>query len=223
MQASPVIRMPECGCIPLKMWNGDDILVRRDMFDVLTRNNHHPLSSLDAPVKMLVGIITSDLKRVRGLISDLGCMLADAQHCVVVFANDAGSSVAEKVKGLLNEYSFRSHVIRSNDRIVRELSPDFSLDATSFPLPIALARTVLQTYLLAITRVEHFEAAAVVDDDIRLPKAWGIRKGDDEAGDILLSRAIKTPPNPTVMSMRTQLWIFLCSRLSSSKDQEPSS
>ena len=44
---------------------------------------------------------------------------------------------------------------------------------------------------------------------MRLPKFWGVRNEDEELGDILLSRAIKTPPNPTIMSMRTQLLDFL--------------
>lgn len=208
---------PECQPVALEMWNGDMVSVRRDTFDALREpvdasvHDSTPLTCSMPLKRMLVGVITCDADRVRGLVSDLGCMLDDAAHCVVVFANERGSSVGNRVSRMLKAHKFRGHVIRGTDRIVLEVCHEFhgSADATCFPLPITEARTVIQTFLLATAKAEEFDVMAVVDDDMRLPKTWGVRNGDEVVGDILLSRAVKTPPNPTAMSMRTQLLDFL--------------
>jgi amino acid adenylation domain-containing protein len=195
-------QMPECEPMPLKMWDGQDVFLRRDTFDVLDA----PADELPPPklsMKMLVGVITSNAKRIYGLVQDLGCAFDSSQHCVVVFANSQDGDLPGEVQELLTGHAFRHHVICSTDRIVHDL---YSKQKTiEFPLAIAQARTVLQTFLAATTDAEAFDAVAVIDDDMRLPRGWGVRDGDDQEGDVLLSRAIKTPPNPTAMSMRTQL------------------
>ena len=203
--------------LPLPMWDeAHAISVRRDIFDVL----HNSTSLGDAnectsrgTKKMLVGITTSNMDRVSGLLSDLGCMLDDAKHVVIIFANDDKLDVASRVSHLLKKYEFRGHVTHSTDRIVQHLfcsnaECDTVNSQNRFPLPIAKARTVLQTFLYATSKAEQFEVVAILDDDARLPKTWGVQDGDEEVGDILLGRAIKTPPNPTLMSMRTQLLDF---------------
>jgi acyl transferase domain-containing protein/nucleoside-diphosphate-sugar epimerase/NADPH:quinone reductase-like Zn-dependent oxidoreductase/arylamine N-acetyltransferase/ectoine hydroxylase-related dioxygenase (phytanoyl-CoA dioxygenase family) len=192
--------------VPLLMWNSYDdreILIRRDTSKLLSTDDDAN-DCVASQRKMLVGITTSDTRRISGLLGDLGCMLDDKKHCVVIFANKSEIGFADKVSTLLRAYPFRGHVIRTTDRIVEEL-----FSSTSIPLPIAKSRTVLQTFLYTTTQKEMFDAVAVLDDDSRLPKGWGVRDGDEEAGDILLGRAIKTPPNPTAMSMRTQLLDFL--------------
>ena len=202
LHEEPVV-MPECEPVPLQMWDGDYVDVRRDTFNVLSGTVEDAILTSKSSAKMLVGVITSNPLRIRGLIRDLGCALDSSQHCVVVFANSPDQSLPDEVLGLLQDQPFRRHIIRITDRIVRELT-DLN-DRCNFPLAIAQARTVLQTFLAATTDVEAFDAVAVIDDDMRLPQQWGVRDGDQHAGDILLSRAIKTPPNPTAMSMRTQL------------------
>lgn len=204
--------MPECRPTPLRMWNGDDILLRRDTFDVFAGTQPASLDPRVA-VKMLVGVITSSAARVQGLLSDLGSALDDPKHGVVVFVNAQDAGLATHIKQQLQAHAFRAHVILSTDRIVMELAREWpdgrGGGAVTFPLPIAQSRTVLQTFLAAATEVEQFDAVAVLDDDMRLPRTWGMRPGAQQDGDIFLSRSIMTPPNPTALSIRTQLLDFL--------------
>ena len=193
--------------VSLAMWNSDDdrkIFIRRDTSELLSFGGPTNDDKLKPHRKMLVGITTGNIRRISGLLGDLGCLLDNDKHCVVIFANNNEDGFDRKVSTLLHAYPFRGHVIRTTDHIIQELYPHHDI-----PLPIAKSRTALQTFLYATTKVELFDAVAVLDDDSRLPKGWGIRDGDEDVGDILLGRAIKTPPNPTAMSMRTQLLDFL--------------
>jgi acyl transferase domain-containing protein/nucleoside-diphosphate-sugar epimerase/NADPH:quinone reductase-like Zn-dependent oxidoreductase/GTP cyclohydrolase II/arylamine N-acetyltransferase/ectoine hydroxylase-related dioxygenase (phytanoyl-CoA dioxygenase family) len=201
---------PECRPTPLRMWNGDDIQLRHDTFDVFAENQPTSLNPQDA-VKTLVGVITSNAARVRGLLSDLGGALDDPKHGVVVFVNAQDTELAADMRQQLKVHAFRGHVILSTDPIVLKLRSEWygPNAADPFPLPIAQSRTVLQTFLAAATEVEQFDAVAVLDDDMRLPRTWGVRPEAQQDGDIFLSRAIRTPPNPTALSMRTQLLDFL--------------
>lgn len=199
----------EYDLVPLPTWNNGgvngNVTIRRDTNTVL--NASTSTTPTESSVwKMLVGITTSDPRRIENLLSDLGCMLNDEQHSVVVFANSNSPEIGDSVLKMLQGYKFRGHIIRNTDRIVKVLFPS---SVGCLPLPIAKARTVMQTFLHATTMKEDFDAVAVLDDDMRLPKGWGIRDEDEEAGDILLGRAIKTPPNVTAMSMRTQLLDFI--------------
>jgi acyl transferase domain-containing protein/nucleoside-diphosphate-sugar epimerase/NADPH:quinone reductase-like Zn-dependent oxidoreductase/GTP cyclohydrolase II/arylamine N-acetyltransferase/ectoine hydroxylase-related dioxygenase (phytanoyl-CoA dioxygenase family) len=192
--------------VPLRMWNNcedREIVIRRDTSELL-RIDDCDSDSMTQRRKMLVGITSSDTRRLSGVLGDLGGMLANKIHCVLIFANNTEIGFVDKVSTLLAACPFRGHVIRVSDRIVQELFP-----RDIIPLPIAKSRTVLQTFMHATTKKEIFDVVAVLDDDSRLPRGWGIREGDEESGDILLGRAIKTPPNPTSMSMRTQLIDFL--------------
>jgi acyl transferase domain-containing protein/nucleoside-diphosphate-sugar epimerase/NADPH:quinone reductase-like Zn-dependent oxidoreductase/GTP cyclohydrolase II/arylamine N-acetyltransferase len=182
---------------------GDDahITVRKETSDLL--NTVCSLPTSNTLSKMLVGVTTGDTLRIAGLLRDLANM--PDVHGVVVFANSNNPELANKVLEMLQNYKFRSRVIRSTDPIIRDYFP-----ADSLPLPIAISRSVLQKHLYEMSTIETFDAIAVLDDDIRLPRNWGIRlEEDNQAGDILLGRAIKTPPNVTVMSMRTQLLDFM--------------
>ena len=197
-RSSEYVRQP----VPLAMWSStsDEVTIRGDTMEALK------VVSADVDNsgrRMLVGIITSDSKRVVGLLDDLGAMLDNRKHSVIVFANQ-GEDLADRISKMLQVHCFKHHIIRSADRIVRELFPD-----SGSVLPIAKSRTVLQTFMYAVTKVEEFDAVAVLDDDMRLPKGWGVCDGEANTGDIFLGRAIKTPPNPTVMSMRTQLLDFI--------------
>jgi nucleoside-diphosphate-sugar epimerase/NADPH:quinone reductase-like Zn-dependent oxidoreductase/GTP cyclohydrolase II/arylamine N-acetyltransferase/ectoine hydroxylase-related dioxygenase (phytanoyl-CoA dioxygenase family)/acyl carrier protein len=194
--------------VHLPTWNNDGVngkvTIRRDTNELLTSGKVDQLHNINSNRKMLIGIITGDHRRVTNVLSDLGSKLSDVQHSVVVFANSTSPKLADIVLKLLQPFQFRSHVIQSTAPIIQSLFPSDVL-----PLPIAKARTVLQTFLLAVTKVEDFDAVAVLDDDMRLPEDWGIRDEDEKASNILLGRAIKTPPNVTVMSMRTQLLDFV--------------
>ena len=224
-QREAVTLPAEYSSLPLQMWSDDDddvkILLRRETHD-LFHSMRGSIVDVDSPaqrLKMLVGITTSDVRRVTGLISDLGAMLNNEKHCVVVFANQkthngegVDADVADDVGKLLRPCGFRHYVIRHTDRVVRELYPQYTRSdakAPITPLPIAHSRTVLQTFLYALSKVEEFEVIGVLDDDMRLPTGWGVNAEDATAGEILLGRALKTPPNPTLMSMRTQLLDFL--------------
>lgn len=210
-----LVSMPECEPVPLNTWSGERVHVRRDTSEVLSSAVESMPPRATPPSKMLVGLITSDPRRACNLVRDLGGLLDDHQHAVVIFVNSIEEVIGDQVHRMLQDHPFRSHVIRSTDRIVCELglsqagdgqnTTPSAQDKFNFPLPIAQARTVLQVFLGAVTDAESFDAVAVIDDDMRLPESWGVRDSDDDAGDILLSRAIKTPPNPTAMSMRTQL------------------
>jgi nucleoside-diphosphate-sugar epimerase/NADPH:quinone reductase-like Zn-dependent oxidoreductase/3-oxoacyl-(acyl-carrier-protein) synthase/malonyl CoA-acyl carrier protein transacylase/arylamine N-acetyltransferase len=199
------VPMPECKPVQLEMWNGEGVCLRHDTHNVLSAAAEDNVLPPKSSAKMLVGVITSNPLRLCGLIRDLGCALDSSQHCVVVFANSQDVDLPDAILGLMQGHSFRRHVIRITDRIVLELNGNQS----KYPLAIAQGRTTLQTFLAATTDAEAFDAVAVIDDDMRLPRAWGVRDGDGHEGDILLSRAIKTPPNPTAMSMRTQLLDFV--------------
>jgi hypothetical protein len=110
-------------------------------------------------------------------------MLNDAAHCVVVFTNSEDGGVSMQVSLMLQKYRFRSRVIRSQHDIIDLLYPHGSDEDRKFPLPIAQSRTILQVFLWATAQAEHFDVAAVLDDDIRLPKDWGVHQGDADAGE----------------------------------------
>ena len=203
----------ECRPVMLPMWDPyHNVAIRRETYTTLHDGADESAQPI-LKVKMLVGIITSDPDRVSRLLDDLGNMLNDREHCVVIFSNSTDSSVSAGILHLLQSQSsrFRSHLIRSTSRVVTDILRDRSTNSMSatFPLPIAVSRTILQTFLCATTDAEQFEAVVVLDDDMRLPMRWGLREGDEKAGDILNGRAIKTPPNPTAMSIRTQLLDFM--------------
>eukprot|EP00961_Rhodomonas_salina_P024488 329977-Rhodomonas_salina.1 len=174
--------------VPFEMMNGEQMFLRRETLRVATSDISD--GSTGTRPTMLVGVITSNLDRVRGLLSDLGCMLADAKHCVMVFANvaeegsDASNSFVARLKRLLESYRFRSRVLTGTDVFTASAGQSYDVTtadaAPDFPLPIAAARTVLQTWMLATTQeIENrFEFAAVIDDDMRLPSFWGDSLGE---------------------------------------------
>ena len=211
---SQIEAFSECQHVALRMWNGKDVFIRNDTYNALCDSKGGDSANETNPEparKMLFGIITSDAERICGLLGDLGCMLNDQRHCVVIFANKCDPALGHKISNILKYHKFRSHVINGTDRIVIEVCNNMNSDYNVLPLSIAEARTVLQTFLLATTKKENFDVVVVIDDDLRLPKGWGVHDEDENRGDILLSRVIKTPPNPTVMSMRTQLLDFMFS------------
>jgi len=215
----------EFDLVQLPMWDPQhSVAVRRDVFDTV-QSGADQMATLAPKLKLLFGIITSNPERVSHLLRDLSYMLNDRKHCVVVFVNAIDLRVADEVSHLLQSQKsrFRGHVIRSNHRLVKEVLKETHGSSTNgILLPIAMSRTVLQTFLCATTKAEHFDAVAVLDDDMRLPKTWSLREGDDGAGDILNGRAIKTPPNPTVMSMRTQMldFLFALDQMHSARDHK---
>lgn len=197
----------DCQLVSLPMWDHQhNVTIRRDVYNTLNSGDDG-MAPLTFKPKMLFGIITSDPDRVSHLLGDLRNMLDGREHCVVILANTSDVNIADQISKLMQSQAsqFRHHVIQSMDRVVVEMLRS----EHCFPLPIAVSRTILQTFLCATTDAEHFDAVAVLDDDMRLPRMWSLREGDESVGDILNGRAIKTPPNPTVMSIRTQLLDFL--------------
>ena len=194
--------------VPLQMWNGASVMVRRDTEATLKRGNPS-LGQLVRPtvnkqrLKMLLGVITGSLERLRGLLADWSCMQGEGDF-LLVFANSSDDEFVSDVSAALSQRDINGLVFGGTHEFVTRNFPDLS--ATNFPVPIAVSRTVLQNRLLCLTKRQPFDAVIVLDDDMRIPKGWHLSESE---GDILLGRAIKTPPNPTGMSMRTQLLDFV--------------
>ena len=96
------------------MWDGKDVLIRNDTYNALydleggVSVNE---TNLEPAKKMLFGSITSDIEWICGLLGDLGCMLSDQRHCVVIFANKCDPDLGHKISNILKYHKFRNHVI----------------------------------------------------------------------------------------------------------------
>eukprot|EP00656_Telonema_subtile_P043746 TRINITY_DN50063_c0_g1_i1.p1 TRINITY_DN50063_c0_g1~~TRINITY_DN50063_c0_g1_i1.p1 ORF type:complete len:1178 (+),score=107.62 TRINITY_DN50063_c0_g1_i1:100-3633(+) len=191
----------------LLMWNGDSIAVRSDTAKALCDRSDRVVPPA---LNLLVGVITNSTSRFAGLLGDLQHMFAAStpnNNFVVIFVNSEDTALADEIQEALRDRRVPGYVLRTCHPTVPN-----SIGQPMFPLSIAKARTVLQTYLRVVTKRRRFDAVAVLDDDLRLPKGWSplalCRDSSASAhahGDMFLGRVAKTPPNPTMMSMRTQL------------------
>ncbi|KAL7543213.1 hypothetical protein ACHAXR_012512 [Thalassiosira sp. AJA248-18] len=163
---------------------------------------------------VLFGTITSDQRRIVSLLDDL-CKASDAQGCnfnpfIIVFVN-ANAELARLVKIEIRGRRLRGHILSRTSSAVESIlrqCNDVESPAVDEKLPIALARTVLQVFIYNMPHLDNVDAVAIIDDDKRLPKGWSpfsASGGGCNEADILIGRDLRTPPNPSVFSLRTNL------------------
>ena len=198
-------------------WSGDALKLNR-----FTKALLPPLEieSDDANDKKdaIIGIISGDIRRLEPLLKDLGHASkspnSDFSSFVVVFANTNDVSFAGLVRGALISQSLRGYVLDATNDVVptilKQCHSHHALTDTAiaFPLPICLGRTVLQVFIFHLTTKElgNSDAVVILDDDKRLLKGWSpFCDGKREAADIQIGRDLRTPPNPTLLSLRTNL------------------
>ena len=131
-----------------------------------------------APVHLIVGTIANParLGDVAGLLADLRKQVADADlsgHDVLILENGTGKTPDSALRKLVESHrsaGLRVHLIdraRHLEDAQRGLVADGGV-STGNRLPIAPARTVLQSYLYALAKGRPGAVAWIVDDDMRL-------------------------------------------------------
>lgn len=173
-----------------------------------------PLTSLKR--NALFGITTSDPERIRPLLEDLTSISASPQADFIPFIVLFGNSyeISEFLKEELARKNLRGYILERSNKVVESIlmrCHGVNLPCCSNRLPIALSRTVLQVFIFCIVDyLEDMNAVVILDDDKRLKKGWSPFAVSNDAsnskGDnIKIGRDLRTPPNPSIFSLRTNL------------------
>lgn len=181
--------------------------------DVLPLNRSTTLPRLhgsddDVTRRVIFGVITSNIDRVGGVLDDLSHIPGSF---VMIFAN-GDDSLADAIKvGLRLRGISESYVLNKQSQAVNMIlghCTDVDASCTEGQLPIALARTVLQVFIFNILPELQqanagLAAVAILDDDKRLGQGWSPFSGRRAC--IQIGRDCRTPPNPSLFSLRTNL------------------
>ncbi|KAL9184057.1 hypothetical protein ACHAXT_002143 [Thalassiosira profunda] len=197
----------------LQSWNGDQLPLNAGSLAVLPTLKAGP--PCGEKRRVLVGIISSDLRRICPLLDDLDAA-SKSNACnfspfVVVFANSTDGKFSELVQKEIKNRALRGHVLSRTSASVESillLCNDIMLPPADERLPISVARTIIQVFIYNMPGLESMGAVAIIDDDKRLHKGWSpfTASGADAKGpDVLIGRDLRTPPNPSVFSLRTNL------------------
>ncbi|EJK68036.1 hypothetical protein THAOC_10832, partial [Thalassiosira oceanica] len=128
-----------------------------------------------------------------------------------IFAN-GDDSLADAIKvGLRLRGISGSYVLNKQSQAVNMIlghCTDVDASCTKGQLPIALARTVLQVFIFnLLPELQQanagLAAVAILDDDKRLGQGWSPFSGRRAC--IQIGRDCRTPPNPSLFSLRTNL------------------
>ena len=202
--------------LTLETWSGDNLPLN---YGTAFELKKLVISEKARDKKLVIfGMISNSLQRLQPLLKDIEAASrhSGSNFCpfVVIFANTADEAFVSSVEDAIKE---GGHVIKNSEALVldtwkmmktRDASKN-DIDCTiPTPLPICEARTVLQVFMLKITSlIDDVSAVVVLDDDKRLPKGWSpLPNGSySEYADVQIGRDLRTPPNPTVMSIRTNL------------------
>ena len=187
------------------------------------------------PPHLVVGTIadTSALADLAGLLDDLHGLGGRSELAgldLVVFENGEGQRPSRKLRDLAErerQRGLRVHLV-DRARHVEDAEAGRVLDggaATGRYLPIAPARTVLQSYLYAFAVRRPGAIVWIVDDDLRLnplvadarghlqrrpqPLLPALRKmqalRDRDEADVVIGRCTGDPPVPFAAAVRTQM------------------
>ena len=205
-------------CESLHAWSGEPLPLSEGTIKLLPTFSTSPAESKR---NALFGIVVGDIKRILPLLDDLAsaCMSPDTDFMpfVILFAN-SNSNVEDILKTELAKRSIRGFVLGRSSSVVTSILKQSHDVGTTFledRLPIALSRTVLQVFIFSIVQcLEEINAVVILDDDKRLPFGWSpfILPFDDSDSDsklIFIGRDLRTPPNPSIFSLRTNLIDFL--------------
>lgn len=188
-----------------------------------------------APPHLIVGLIadTARLDELSNLLADLRGLSGDPDlsgHDVLIFENGDKQRPDEELRGLVERARKDGLCIRFVDRArhLRDVAQGWVLDggaSRGIRLPIAFARTVLQSYLYAFAKERPGAVVWIIDDDMRLDplvievdgrirRRAGIlgpalRKLHDlhvsGAVDIAIGTCTGAPPVPFAATVRVQL------------------
>ena len=187
------------------------------------------------PPHLIVGTIadTSALNDLAGLLEDMGGVAAQSGLAgldVVVLENGEGQRPSRKLRDLVERErrgGLRVHLV-DRARHVEDAEAGRVLDggaATGRYLPIAPARTVLQSYLYAFAARRPGAIVWIVDDDLRLDPLAADAKGhlrhqhqrllpalrkmqalrERGEADVVIGRCTGDPPVPFAAAVRTQM------------------
>jgi len=201
-----------------RSWAGDELPLVPGTAELLP-----PFHSTDLLSKIkrnaLFGIITSDINRVLPLLDDLAQAFSSSESnftpFVILFANSDSEELGDSLKAKLADRGISGFVLtRSPNGVVDSiLNQCHNVDMTILngPLPIALSRTVIQVFIFNILGyLEDISAVVILDDDKRLPLGWSPFITCDQNSSvkkkhIFIGRDLRTPPNPSLFSLRTNL------------------
>jgi len=200
----------------VEAWSGDLLPICTGTSQLLHQINQSCLRSRPLKRNALFGIITSDLERIRPLLQDLTSISespeADFIPFLVLFSNC--SEISELLKEELAQRNLRGYVLERSNKVVDSIlmqCHDVDLVRSGSRLPIALSRTVLQVFIFCVVDyLEDNHAVIILDDDKRLPKGWSpfaVSNDTNESNGnhIKIGRDLRTPPNPSIFSLRTNL------------------
>ncbi|KAL7554231.1 hypothetical protein ACHAWF_017646 [Thalassiosira exigua] len=190
-----------------KAWSGDELPLNMGTVKKLPKLQVD--SACTQKRDALFGIITGNIKRIVALLDDLRAA-SESEECdfdpfVVVFVNSANLSRA--VDAEIKKRQLRGHIQSRESPAVQWILQHCNIidpPTSDKKLPIAMARTVLQVFIYNMPIIERADAVIIIDDDKRLPKGWSPFV-DPYGADILIGRDLRTPPNPSLFSLRTNL------------------
>ena len=193
----------------LESWSGERLALNRGTIKLLPK---FPLPKRSTENKRVIfGTITSDTRRISPLLDDLhSASLESHNHgfdpFIVIFVNGMNTELVEEVEIEVNKRNLQGHVFSRQSCIVDSILEQCNEVQIPFAdeiLPIALSRSVLQVFIYNLPHLQHADAVCIIDDDKRLIRGW--TPFTENEADILIGRDLRTPPNPSVFSLRTNL------------------
>ena len=192
----------------LRSWSGDNLNLHEGTYEMLPSFNCKNWSG--EKEKVVFGIVSNDIERLENLIKDISKAAGSPLTCfnafVVVFSNTIDPAFTEQVYSTFDKYNVCGYVLESSNDIAHFILKGGSYGSIDLPFPICLSRTILQVFAFLISREIEVEAIVILDDDKRLPSGWTpLDSLNDSNPDISIGRDIRTPPNPSLMSIRLNL------------------
>ena len=214
----PANQDPNCNQDPrknnLEAWSGELLPLNTGTIELLPKlRESHALCTVKK--RVVVGAITSDILRVGHLLDDLSSA-SESRDCnfdpfVVVFTNSFHDELTKKVQSEMKKKNLSGYVLSRSSVAVKSIvlqCKDFALPIAKEKLPIAVSRTVLQVFIYNLPNLQQTDAVCIIDDDKCLSNGWTpfTVPGDSvETVDIMIGRDLRTPPNPSFFSIRTNL------------------
>lgn len=203
---------------PFQTWSCESLPLSTGTGDLLP--TLHPPKTRSNKQNALFGVTTGDINRIAPLLDDLAAasLSSDCNFTpfLVVFVNvdsavETNQAITDTLKSELAKRDLRGYVLtRTSDNVVESIlrqCHDVDMTSLTCKLPIAVSRTILQVFIHHIVYyLEDVRAVVILDDDKRLPKNWSPFIAEDlNEEQIYIGRDLRTPPNPSVFSLRTNL------------------
>lgn len=199
----------------LSAWAGDELPLNKGTVEMLPKLEAiHPHAEKK---RVIFGTITSNIRRIVPLLNDLRAasesVASNFDPFLVIFANSTGTydELALAIKGKVKERDLKGHVFSRSSPVVDSILQqcnDIGLPSLiAEVLPIAVSRSILQVFIYNLPHLKDADAVCIIDDDKRLPMGWSpfTQSSKEGAPDILIGRDLRTPPNPSIFSLRTNL------------------